>query len=101
MVAAFVLAQQGPAATIRTMAGVLQGLTGFAVFCFLVATLLVPLGTAPAFTLATAGALLTQAAWLLLRRPRPQAAAADHRHLVPPADQTDRLRRASASPPTP
>jgi hypothetical protein len=35
-------------------------LAGFAVFCLLVAVLLTPLGTAPAFLLALLGALTTQ-----------------------------------------
>ncbi|GAA4594709.1 hypothetical protein BJY16_001407 [Actinoplanes octamycinicus] len=76
VVTAFVRAQQGPAATIRTLTGVTRGLTGFAVFCFLVAVLLGPLGTAPAFGLALLGAVATP---LLLgaRRPgRPPTAPA-------------------------
>ncbi|WP_436534590.1 hypothetical protein [Actinoplanes sp. HUAS TT8] len=68
VVAAFVLAQLGVAATIRTMAGVLQGLTGFAVFCFLVAVLLVPLGTAGAFAVAVAGVLVCQFWWIVAGR---------------------------------
>ena len=70
VVVTFALARQGPAAAIRTAAGVMHGLAGFAVFCFLVAVLLVPLGIAAAFTAGLAGAL---AAHLLrsgvLRRP--------------------------------
>ncbi|MEU4623893.1 hypothetical protein AB0G04_28455 [Actinoplanes sp. NPDC023801] len=57
VVAAFVLGGQGPAATIRTMAGVIRGLTGFAAFCFLLAILLGPFGVAGAFTAAVAGTL--------------------------------------------
>lgn len=68
VVAAFVHAQQGPAAVARTMAGVLQGLAGFAVFCFLVAVLLVPAGIAGAFTAAVAGVLLSQAAATVVTR---------------------------------
>ncbi|MCS7475379.1 hypothetical protein ACFFQW_31235 [Umezawaea endophytica] len=44
VVAAFVHAQHGSAATTRTMAGVLKGLYGFGAFCVLVAVLVRPLG---------------------------------------------------------
>ncbi|WP_328474339.1 hypothetical protein OHA21_14910 [Actinoplanes sp. NBC_00393] len=60
VVAAFVLAQHGPSAAIRTLSGVTQGLVGFAVFCFLTAVLLVPLGIPAAFTIAIVGALVVQ-----------------------------------------
>ena len=40
VICAFVLAQEGPAAAIILLEGVLRGLTGFAVFCFGVAALL-------------------------------------------------------------
>ncbi|GAB1646462.1 hypothetical protein [Krasilnikovia sp. MM14-A1259] len=71
VVAAFVLAQQGPPAVIRTLAGVVQGLVGFAVFCFLTAVLLVPLGVAGAFGVAVAGVLITQLIGVAVRRRRP------------------------------
>ncbi|MGX6604247.1 hypothetical protein ACWKSP_19235 [Micromonosporaceae bacterium Da 78-11] len=63
VVAAFVLAQRGPAATAETLRGVPRGLLGFAVFCYLVAVLVTPLGVAAAFTLAVAGALGAQFAF--------------------------------------
>ncbi|BCJ43427.1 hypothetical protein GCM10010168_42630 [Actinoplanes ianthinogenes] len=74
VIAAFVRAQQGPAATIRTLSGVTRGLTGFAVFCFLAAVLLGPLGTGPAFAAAVTGALLTQL--MLSRAPVRRSAVA-------------------------
>jgi hypothetical protein len=69
VVAAFALAQGGSAAAVATAKGVLRGLWGFAVFCFLTSVLAEPMG-GPAFVLATLGALGTQ---LALRRisPRP------------------------------
>ncbi|BEL06467.1 hypothetical protein Q0Z83_046580 [Actinoplanes sichuanensis] len=65
VVAAFVHAQQGPAAVARTMTGVLQGLAGFAVFCFLASVLLVPLGVGGAFAAAVAGVPASQAVVML------------------------------------
>ncbi|MEU9836873.1 hypothetical protein AB0D67_35495 [Streptosporangium sp. NPDC048047] len=59
VVAAFALAQGGPAATIATVRGVLHGLVGFAVFCFLVAVTAEQLGGI-AFAIAAAGALGAQ-----------------------------------------
>ncbi|MEU4162118.1 hypothetical protein [Actinoplanes sp. NPDC026670] len=70
VVAAFVLAQQGPAPTVRTLAGVIRGLVGFAVFCLLVAVLLVPVGVVGAFGAAVAGVLAVQLGWAGLRRLR-------------------------------
>ncbi|MEU4419674.1 hypothetical protein AB0F81_03550 [Actinoplanes sp. NPDC024001] len=70
VVVAFVLAQQGPAAAVRTLAGVTRGLAGFAAFCFLLAILLVPAGIPWSFTAAVAGALVVQLAW---RQRSPQA----------------------------
>ena len=46
---AFVLAQEGPAAAVVLLEGVLRGLTGFAVFCFGVAVLLPRLPPVAAF----------------------------------------------------
>ncbi|MBL7253320.1 hypothetical protein [Paractinoplanes lichenicola] len=63
VVAAFVLAQQGSPAVIATLGGTMRGLIGFALFCFLVAVLLGPLGIAFAFVIATAAVLLVQATW--------------------------------------
>ena len=72
VVAAFALAQGGSAAAVATARGVLRGLWGFAVFCFLTAVLAGPLGGS-AFAVATLGALGTQ---LAVRRisPRPERA---------------------------
>ncbi|WP_203831418.1 hypothetical protein [Actinoplanes palleronii] len=75
VVAAFVLAQQGSPAVIRTLAGAVQGLLGFAVFCFLVAVLVVPIGIPAAFGTALVGALLTQLAWRLTTGRRSRSAA--------------------------
>ncbi|WP_433796615.1 hypothetical protein [Actinoplanes sp. CA-252034] len=71
VVAGFVHAQQGAPAVIRTMAGVLHGLAGFAVFCFLISVLLVPAGVGLAFVVAVAGVLVSQAALVLARGRRP------------------------------
>ena len=60
VLAAFVLAQEGsPQATVL-LRGFLRGAFGFATFCFLVAVLIRPLGTALGFTVAAAGALMVQ-----------------------------------------
>ena len=72
VLAAFVLALEGPAHANAFLRGFLRGAFGFVAFCFLVAVLLVPLGTAAAFALALAGALLAQ----LLARALAQAPAA-------------------------
>ncbi|WP_181798994.1 hypothetical protein [Kitasatospora acidiphila] len=58
--AAFALAQGGPAVAAATLRGVLRGLWGFAVFCFLVAVLAEPLGGGPAFGIAIACTLVLQ-----------------------------------------
>lgn len=63
VVAGFVLAQHGAAAAVRTLAGVTRGLVGFAVFCFLLAMLLVPYGVPGAFGAAVAGTLVVQLWW--------------------------------------
>lgn len=52
----------GPDGARRLLRGLLSGLVGFAVFCWLVAVLLDPLGLAGAFAAATGGALVAQAA---------------------------------------
>ncbi|MEU8664029.1 hypothetical protein [Actinoplanes philippinensis] len=70
VVAGFVHSQQGAAAAVRTMAGVLQGLAGFAVFGFLTSVLLVPAGAGAAFAVAILGVLVSQAAVMLARRRR-------------------------------
>jgi len=58
---AFVLAQEGRSGTNELLRGFLLGAAGFAVFCLLVAVLLVPVGPAGAFALALLGALAAQA----------------------------------------
>jgi hypothetical protein len=60
VVTAFTLHQQGAQATVDLLAGPCRGLIGFSVFCFLVAVLLVPLGGAATFSLATAASVTTQ-----------------------------------------
>ncbi|WP_144127304.1 hypothetical protein [Catellatospora sichuanensis] len=64
VVAAFVLARHGSAETVRTLRGVLAGLVGFAVFCFVVAVLLDRWGAAAAFGLALTVTVTGQLAWL-------------------------------------
>ena len=65
VVAVFALAQGGAPTANATLTGVLRGLPGFAVFCFLVAVLAEPMGGGPAFAVATVGTLAVP---LLLRR---------------------------------
>jgi hypothetical protein len=69
VVCAFVVAQQGHGAVIALLRGIVPGLDGFALFCFLVAVTIEPLGGAGAFSLATAAALLF-AVLLAARKPR-------------------------------
>jgi hypothetical protein len=71
VVAAFALAQRGSAETARLLRGVLAGLLGFASFCLLVSLLVVPLGTAAAFGIASAATVVIQLAWQWLLRRRP------------------------------
>ena len=66
VVAAFARAQAGPAVTARTLAGVLTGLFGFALFCVTLTVILRPLG-GPAFAV---GAVVTVAVQLLIGRAR-------------------------------
>ncbi|MCR6486875.1 hypothetical protein M8542_29005 [Amycolatopsis sp. OK19-0408] len=61
VVAVFALAQGGPPAATATMRGLLRGLGGFAVFCFLVAVLAEPIG-GWAFVVALAATVLSGAA---------------------------------------
>ena len=72
VVAAFALAQGGPAAAIRFMGGLLTAVLGFAVFCLAVALLVDRIGIAAAFTVAVAGAVVTQLVVRAVRR-RPGA----------------------------
>ncbi len=69
VVAGFVLAQRGSAATVHLLRGIPRGLLGFSVFCFTVAMLIRPTGTGPAFVLAIGCALATQLAWQAVSRP--------------------------------
>jgi hypothetical protein len=63
-------AQQGSSAAISFLRGFFPGMWGFAAFCFVLSVTIVPLGTAAAFALATACALLIQAVVLWGMRPR-------------------------------
>jgi hypothetical protein len=60
VLAAFVLVLEGPAHANAFLRGFLRGAFGFVAFCFLVAVLLIPLGTAAAFAIALCGALAAQ-----------------------------------------
>ena len=66
----FTHVQQGAPSVIRFLHGFLPGMWSFAVFCFVVAVAVVPLGTWLAFTLAIASLVPPQAAvlWWLNRR---------------------------------
>ena len=67
----FTHVQQGAPSVIRFLHGFLPGMWSFAVFCFVVALSIVPLGTWLAFALAIASLLPPQAAvlWWVSRRP--------------------------------
>jgi hypothetical protein len=60
VLAAFVLVLEGPAHVDTFLRGFLRGAFGFVAFCFLVAVLVVPLGTPAAFAIALVGALVAQ-----------------------------------------
>jgi hypothetical protein len=60
VLAAFVLALEGPVPADALLRGFLRGAFGFVAFCFLVAVLVIPLGVAAAFALALVGALAAQ-----------------------------------------
>ncbi|MFG2825851.1 hypothetical protein ACGFX4_41290 [Kitasatospora sp. NPDC048365] len=83
VVAAFALAQGGPAVAGATLRGVLRGLWGFAVFCFLVAVLAEPLGGGTAFAIAVVCTLKLQLAIGRLQSAR----IARRSHLAAHADQ--------------
>jgi len=70
VVCAFVLAQQGHGAVIALLRGIVPGLDGFALFCFLVAVTIEPLGAAAAFSLATGAAVLFAASLAALKARR-------------------------------
>ena len=58
VVCAFTAAQSGHAGVLALLRGIVPGLDGFALFCFLVAILINRVGAAAAFGLATAAAIL-------------------------------------------
>ena len=60
VLAAFVLALEGPLHASAVLRGFLRGAFGFVAFCFLVAVLLVPLGTPAAFALGLTAAFAAQ-----------------------------------------
>jgi uncharacterized membrane protein YcfT len=60
VLAAFVLALEGPVPADALLRGFLRGAFGFVAFCFLVAVLVIPLGVVAAFALALVGALAAQ-----------------------------------------
>jgi len=66
----FTLRYYGPDSLARLQRGFVTGLTGFTAFFFVVSIAVVPLGVVGAFSLATAAALATVAAFSRLRRPR-------------------------------
>lgn len=71
---AFSHAQQGADVVLRFLAGLLPSMGSFAVFCYLIAVVLEPLGVAAGFALALAAQLVLQAlllAWLRRRPLRP------------------------------
>ncbi len=61
VLAVFTHTQHGRQDLLRIMRGFVTGLVGYALFCFVLAVALGPLGTAQSFLLATAAALATQA----------------------------------------
>jgi hypothetical protein len=69
VLAAFVLVLEGPRYANAFLRGFLRGAFGFAVFCFLVAVLLGPAGTLPAFAAALVGALVAQGLARMTTRP--------------------------------
>ncbi len=78
ILAAFAYQQQGANAALGVLRGLVLGLFGFAACFLILATLLVPLGIALSFALATLAALFMQGVTLLLMR-RPVVWGADWR----------------------
>lgn len=68
VLAAFTHAQRGAEEAVAFLRGMTSGLFAYALFCFLVALLLEPLGIAPTFVLATAAAVGLQAVLVAGRR---------------------------------
>jgi uncharacterized membrane protein (GlpM family) len=77
VLAAFTLAQQGPSDAIRLLRGMTVGFFGYTLFCFTVSVAIRPLGTTAAFVVATALAMLTQAAALAVTRRRERLVATE------------------------
>jgi hypothetical protein len=75
VLAAFLLVLEGPVQLDAFFRGFLRGAYGFCAFCFLVAVLVVPLGVAPAFTIALCGALAAQLVARLLAGASPGVGA--------------------------
>lgn len=69
VLAGFALAQHGPKHLVELLRGFLGGALGFALFCFLLAVLLVPVGTPAAFAIGLLGAVLVQLLAQLTVRP--------------------------------
>lgn len=86
VLAAFVLVLEGPLHANALLRGFLRGAFGFVAFCFLVAVLLLPLGTSLAFALALCGALAAQLIARLLAGRRPAGSVA----VLPSYSQTAR-----------
>ena len=70
VLAAFTLAQHGPAAAVRLLRGMTVGFFAYTLFCFTVSVGIGRLGTAAAFVLATALALVAQTAAVAVKRRR-------------------------------
>jgi hypothetical protein len=68
VVAAFVLAQDGPAAATELLRGFLRAIFGTVAFCLLLALLIEPLGIAAAFAIGFAGTLAVQLVVLAVDR---------------------------------
>jgi hypothetical protein len=83
VLAVFTHAQHGAAEVRRLLRWLLGGYGAFALFCFLLAVTLRPLGTGPSFLLATAASILAQAAVIaLLARATAPAASTNARGLA-------------------
>jgi hypothetical protein len=70
--------EYGSAAATDLLRGMVTGLVGFAIFCAIVAALVVPMGIASAFGLALVGACASQLGALSLGRRAPVAWSAEH-----------------------
>jgi hypothetical protein len=90
VVAPFTLAQHGSTPSIAPLRGLLRGLIGFAAFCFLIAALLLPIGTIPAFAIAFTAAFTVQ---VIARTPTQfrvqQGGSAPASPAIGPADQVE------------